>query len=59
MLIFLGLLFIAGSVAGFWAMLPKGGKVVWAGTAPVLESVIPITLMASFATGLALITTSF
>lgn len=36
-MIFLGLLFIAGSVAGFWAMLPKGGKVVWAGTAPVLD----------------------
>jgi hypothetical protein len=33
-------------------MLPKDGKVVWAATAPVLESVIPIGIVTGFATGL-------
>jgi hypothetical protein len=58
MLAFVGLLLIAVSGAGLWAMLPKGGKVVWAATAPVLESVIPIALVAGFATGLVFVIAS-
>ena len=52
MLALVGFLLIAVSAAGLWAMLPKGGKLVWAATAPVLEAVIPIALVAGFATGL-------
>jgi hypothetical protein len=51
MLIFVGFLLILVAAAAHWAMLPKGGKVVWAATAPVLESVIPIGIVAVFATG--------
>ena len=52
MLIFVGFLLIAGSAAALRVMLPKDGKVLWAATAPVLESVIPIGIVTGFATGL-------
>jgi hypothetical protein len=51
MLIFVGLVLFAASAAALRAMLPKEGKVVWAATAPVLESVIPIAIVAGFSVG--------
>jgi len=52
MLLLVGLLLIAASAAALWAMLPRAGRLAWAATAPVLQDVIPIGIVAGFATGL-------
>jgi hypothetical protein len=39
-------------------MLPKRGELVWAATAPILESIIPIAIVAGFATGLIFVVAS-
>ncbi len=53
-----GIILIAGAVAALRAMLPKDGRVHRLATAPVLESVIPIGIVAAMAFGLVLIAAS-
>jgi hypothetical protein len=52
---FVGIILIAAAVAALRAMLPKDGKVHRLATAPVLESVIPLGIVAAMAFGLVLI----
>jgi hypothetical protein len=52
MLSLVGLLLLTASAAALWAMLPRAGRLAWAATAPVLQDVIPIGIVAGFATGL-------
>jgi hypothetical protein len=46
-----GIILVGTSVIGFWLMLPKDGLVRPVATMPVLESVIPLLIIASFFVG--------
>ena len=50
-----GIVFIVASCAVFWRLLPTNGKLHRLATAPFLESIIPISIVAGFAIGVALI----
>lgn len=50
----IGVLIVAASIAVFLMLLPKNGKVYRLATAPVLESIIPLGIVAGFAVGTAL-----
>jgi hypothetical protein len=54
MIALVGLLLIAASVVVFWRLLPSEGKVHRLATAPFLESIISICIVAGFAVGVAL-----
>ena len=55
MIAIVGLIFIIVSVAVFWRLLPTDGKLHRLATAPFLESIIPICIVAGLAVGVALI----
>jgi len=55
MIALVGLMFIAASVVVLWRLLPTEGKVHRLATAPFLESIIPICIVAGFAVGVALV----
>lgn len=50
-----GIVFIIASCAVLWRLLPTNGKVHRLATAPFLESIIPICIVAGFAIGVALV----
>jgi hypothetical protein len=50
-----GIAFMIASGAAFWRLLPTNGKVHRLATAPFIESIIPIGIVAGFAIGAALI----
>ena len=50
----IGVLIVAASIAVFLMLLPKNEKVHRLATAPVLESIIPLGIVAGFAVGTAL-----
>jgi len=49
-----GLVILGGAIAALRYMLPRNGVTVRAATMPVLESVIPIGIIAGIAVGIAL-----
>ena len=55
MIALVGLMFIAASVVVLWRLLPTEGKVHGLATAPFLESIIPISIVAGFAIRVALV----
>jgi len=55
MMALVGLVMMAGAAAALWALLPKDGKTSWAATAPVIQDVFPLGIVAAFAVGLLLI----
>ena len=59
MLALVGLILIAVSVAGFWAMLPKNGNVHRLATVPVLGSLVPLAIISGFILGLGALAASF
>jgi hypothetical protein len=54
-LVLIGIAMLAAAIALLWVMLPKDGQLHRLATAPVLESVIPLTIVTGIAIGLALI----
>ena len=52
--VLIGVLIVAASIAAFLALLPKDGKVHRLATAPILESIIPLGIVAGLAVGTAL-----
>jgi hypothetical protein len=54
-LLVVGIAMVTGAIGLLWVMLPKDGQPHRLATAPVLESVIPLTIVTGFAVGLALI----
>jgi hypothetical protein len=55
MVAIIGIVFIIVSGASFWRLLPTNGKIHRLATAPFLESIIPICIVAGFAIGVALV----
>ena len=50
-----GIVFMVASGALFWRLLPTDGKVHRLATAPFIESIIPLGIVAGFAVGAALV----
>jgi hypothetical protein len=59
MLAILGLVIVAATILTFWRLLPKDGKIHPLATAPFLESIIPIGLIAGLSFGLVMMATVF
>jgi len=55
MIVIVGIVFIAASVGVLWRLLPTEGRLHRLATTSVLESIIPLAIVAAFAIGLALI----
>jgi hypothetical protein len=53
--ILLGLIVLAGAGAGFWVLQPREGVVHPLVVMPVLESLVPLGIVAGFALGAAMI----
>jgi hypothetical protein len=59
MLAILGLMIVTATVLMFWRLLPKNGVIHPLATAPFLESIIPIGLIAGLSFGLVMMATVF
>jgi hypothetical protein len=55
MVALVGIVFIIASGTALWRLLPTDGKRHRLATAPFLESIIPIGIVAGFAVGVALV----
>jgi hypothetical protein len=51
----IGIAIVAASAALLWLLLPKNGVLNRWATAPILESVLPLTIVGGFAIGLCLV----
>lgn len=54
-----GLIVVGGGGASLWYFMPRNGQVHRLARAPLLDSLIPIAIVASLAVGVALIVNGF
>jgi hypothetical protein len=59
MIAIIGIAFMAASVTVLWRLLPTEGKVHRLATAPFIESIVPIGIVAGLAIGAALVFAGF